>query len=515
MDRFENVKVVCKGGQIENLDVITTGLIQELSGSAKRLVNYEPSLEGGYGRVKGYSKYSSTGVTGFTDAPILGVKVAHSGVYTARKDVAGTGVDYFYGTGTTWTDITATKLSASTTRVRFINFSISQEVVVATNGFNYARHYISNQTETIINGTGAPTAPKYAEMVLARLVLAPASNPSSIAISAPNAETNFDGSAGAIEINVGDTVVGLKRFREKLYIFCRSSIYKLEGTTSADFTIVPVTRSLGCISHDSIQEIAGDLVFLSYDGLRSLAATEKIGDLELGILSQQIQPTIRILIDGTTEDEVCSCLIRGKSQYRMFLFDATVDNDLDANAIIGKVNRDGTFEWAELQGFNAYSADSEYLSSGAEVAVFGHPTDGFIYRQESGNTLGGSTAIPYLYETHALMLGDDVFRKVLHKLTIYMQAGDATTVDLDTLLDFGDMNVLQPATYTIDLDGSTAVYGTAIYNTARYGSVTLTIVRKNLIGSCFECSFRFFGTTDDETHRIDSFTLQFTKKGQR
>lgn len=512
-ERMQNIKVVCKGGQVENLDVLTTGLTPEILGYAKRLVNYEPSLEGGYARVKGYTKYSSTQVTGDSGSPILGVKVAHDGVYTARLNVAETGVDLFYGIGTTWTDITATTLSASTTKVRFISFSISQEVVIACNGLNPARRYTANQTETIINGTGSPSAPKYAEMVLNRLVLAPASNASSIALSAPNAETDFDSANGAIEINVGDVVTGLKRFREKLYIFCEGSIFRLDGSTEDDFVIVPITRSLGCLSHDSIQESAGDLIFLFADGLHSLAATERIGDLELGIVNPQIQPTVRTLIANLDEDDISSCLIRTKSQYRIF-FQEEVDNDLDASAVLGKSNRNQTYEWAELQGFNAYCADSEYLSSGTEVAVFGHPTDGYVYKQETGNTLGGTTEIPYLYETHGLMYNDDVLRKILQKITVYIQAGGDTEVELDTYLDFGDNDLLQPATITINLDGTTATWGSAVWDTATYGSVNLTVVRKNLIGSCHEAAFIFSGTTDDESHRIDSFTIQYLSKEQ-
>ena len=508
---IESLKIVCKGGQVENLDVLTAGL--QPSGAARRLVNYEPALEGGYQRIKGYSKFSASTVTGDATSPILGVKVAHSGVYAARKDVATTGVNIYYSTSGAWSSaLVATPLSASTTKVRFISYSITQPVVIATNGYNDARKFDASQTETVL--TDGPTAPKYAAMIRNRLVLAPATTSSSIAISAPNDDTLFT-SGGGVEINVGDTITGLKTFREKLYIFCQNSIFRLDGTSSTDFAVVPVTRSLGCISHDSIQETAGDLTFLFTDGLHSLAATEKIDDLELGIISPQIQPTLRRLIEGVTEDEVSSCLIRGKSQYRLFIYDATIANDLDSNGVGAKYNRDGTIEFYELQGFNSYSADSEYLNTGTERAVFGHPSNGYVYLQESGNTLGGTVEIPHLVSFIDQMMGDDKVRKVLQKITLYMQAGSTETVNLQAILDFSDPDKLQPSSIPITVSGSTATYGSAVYGVDTYGSVTLAVIRKQLIGSCYAVSISMFGNSNSEPFRVDSLVIQYAIKGKK
>jgi hypothetical protein len=508
--QIESLKIICKGGQTENLDVLTTGL--QPSGVARRMVNYEPALEGGYQRIKGYSKFSTSTVTGDPTSPILGVKVAHSGVYAARKNVATTGVNIYYSTSGAWSAaLVATPLSASTTKVRFIGYSITEPVVIATNGYDQARKFDASQVETVL--TDGPTAPKYGAMIRNRLVLAPASTSSSIAISAANDDEAY--TSGGIEINVGDTITGLKTFREKLYIFCQNSIFRLDGTTTSDFAIVPITRSLGCISHDSIQETAGDLTFLFTDGLHSLAATERVDDLELGIISPQIQPTLRDLIEGVTEDEVSSCLIRGKSQYRLFIQDATIEDDLDSNGIGAKYNRDGTIEFYELQGFNSYSADSEYLNTGTERAVFGHPTNGFVYLQESGNTLGGTTKIPHLVSFIDQMMGDDKVRKVLQKITLYMQAGSTETVNLQATLDFSDPDKLQPQSVPITVSGSTATYGSAVYGVDTYGSVTLAVIRKQLIGSCYAVGINIYGNSNSEPYRIDSMVIQYSIKGKK
>ena len=45
-----------------------------------------------------------------------------------------------------------------------------------------------------------------------------------------------------------------------LFIFGEDRIYKLSGSTTSDFAIVPVTRRIGCVDGKSIQELGGDLI---------------------------------------------------------------------------------------------------------------------------------------------------------------------------------------------------------------------------------------------------------------
>ena len=64
-------------------------------------------------------------------------------------------------------------------------------------------------------------------------------------------------------IKVDDEITGLKVFREDLFIFCQNRIFKLSGTSTSNFAITAVTRDIGCINGDTIQEFAGDLNIFS------------------------------------------------------------------------------------------------------------------------------------------------------------------------------------------------------------------------------------------------------------
>lgn len=310
MDRFAAKPISCVGGLVLNVDTLLQGT--NLPGTAVTLQNFEPDIAGGYRRVSGFSKYSSTIVADASSNPILGVKVAMSGVFACRKIAAGTDNAIYYGTGTAWTKVNTTARPGAVTKARFTAYSLFAPVVIQCDGVNYAWKW-DGTTEATINGAGAPTNPKYAALFKGRLALAGYGTGDKLSLSAANADTDFTGASGAIEFNVGDKIKGIAVFRGTLVLFCERSIKRLTGSTSVDFIIESVTESIGCLSGDTIKEIGGDLVYLATDGVRSYAATERIGDIELGLMSQSIQPIISTLLaQGFTDYQFSAMNIRKK-----------------------------------------------------------------------------------------------------------------------------------------------------------------------------------------------------------
>ena len=142
-------------------------------------------------------------------------------------------------------------------------------------------------------------------------------NKQTIVFSVPFIENNFNVAIGGGSIRVDDTIVGLKVFRQDLFIFCENRIFKLSGSSVADFSVTPVTRDIGCVNGQTIQEFAGDLIFLAPDGLRTVAGTARIGDVELGTISTVVQPLFNDNI--ATATNFTSVVIPNKTQYRVFL----------------------------------------------------------------------------------------------------------------------------------------------------------------------------------------------------
>ena len=88
----------CSGGLFNNLDPLTHG--GQFAGSAYKLINYEPALEGGYRRISGFSK-SYGELTGDTDnlVAVLGVHISadvEQGVFGMRKPASGNNHSHWY-----------------------------------------------------------------------------------------------------------------------------------------------------------------------------------------------------------------------------------------------------------------------------------------------------------------------------------------------------------------------------------------------------------------------------------
>lgn len=167
MDRWLTKSVIADGGLDLTIGILEQG--QLYPGTARELINYEPADDKGYRKILGYTKFSSTAVTGDSSAPILGVSPYNSGVVAVRK----TSTDYavYYSTGTSWTKINTATRTNAVSRARFANYSITTPVIIIVDGANYALKW-NGSSDTLINGTGAPSNPKYAVEFLRRLVLA-------------------------------------------------------------------------------------------------------------------------------------------------------------------------------------------------------------------------------------------------------------------------------------------------------------------------------------------------------
>lgn len=67
---WQTFPIEVKGGLISNLAPLQQGLLAP--GSARRLVNFEPSIEGGYRRIQGYTKFSSSFIPPYGEPRVQG-----------------------------------------------------------------------------------------------------------------------------------------------------------------------------------------------------------------------------------------------------------------------------------------------------------------------------------------------------------------------------------------------------------------------------------------------------------
>lgn len=516
MDRWTQGIVVLSGGLDSSSSPIQQGITS--NGSARALINYECLVGGGYKRTNGYSAYSDTEVPGDADTPVLGVHPFHEGVIATRLN--STSVDINYSTGSSWTTLNVSSRTGTITKTRAVTYELDMPTIVIVDGANHAFKYKSDGTTATISTPPAPSDPAYVAYHLNRLVLAGYSaNPSAISLSAPNDDENFTGGAGAVEIQVGDEVLGLRSFRNELYIVGRKSLHKLSGTSSTDFVIVPVATNIGIKDGDTLQEVGGDLIYLSRDGFRTIAGTTRIGDVELGIVSRTITSEVQDMLNSSVET-YSSITIPEKSQYRLFYHRAS-DTDTSGKGFIGtyKPTESSTYEFSTSLGFPVYCAGSDVLSNGNTLQVFGHPSNGLVYIFDDSNALG-TNPITYRYKSPPLTFPDDQVdpRKVLYKWGMAVKVEGATSFNMKVILDeFEIPSRNQPYSETIQFTDLGSSWDSVDWDEFTWAlEEALKVVRINCKGSGKTFTLEVTGSsTSDESHTIYSHILEYSVKGKR
>ena len=334
------------------------------------------------------------------------------------------------------------------------------------------------------------------------------STPSTVVFSQPFDEDAFNSGSGAGSVKVDDTIVGLKVFRENLFIFCENRIFKLTGSSSSDFAVAPVTRDIGCVNGNTIQEFAGDLIFLGPDGLRTVAGTARIGDVEIGTISRAVQPEIDKNIKDSDIFE--SIVIPDKTQYRLF-FSNTTDAEIDTEGLIC-VLKGQNFEFGKIKGIKPSATDT-FVSTGDVKALHGG-FDGYIYRQEKGNDFNG-TSIEGKYRSPDLTFGDPGIRKYMQRVILNYAPEASISADLFLRYDYESADAPRPAAYPFDSTKVVAVYGTTTYGTGTYGGSTQPLVRQPVEGSGFAVALRVNDDGTTAPYSLKGFGLEYQLGARR
>jgi hypothetical protein len=514
-DRLKTWKVDFGGGLITNTSPLAVAT--QTPGAAIKLVNFESDTRGGYSRINGYTKWDTTVVPG--EGKVLGVDVVSGTVYAARKAAGSNQYGIYYGVGSGWTALSTGRAYSSVTtyRVRTCVFNWTGETIIFVDGTNRALRWKAGAS-TLISGTGAPANPKYVAEYRYSLFLAGySSNTAAISFSVPNDETNWAAASGAGEIVVGDEVLALVPHRDSLYIFCRSSIKRLTGTSKADYKLENVTDRLGLFAEDSVVEISGDLVFCSFDGIRPLSQTERIDDVNLATISLQVQDRVRAMISAYTRQEFIAVPIRNKNQYRLFVSSENITREVTPGILgVLRNNTQGlAWEWSDIVGIKpSCGAARSYLNQ--EVVVHGD-FDGFVHRHDFGNSFDGN-GVSFSFQTPWYDNGDTTMRKTLHKLDVYYRVNGLCSFNIQTVFDYGRSNVILPTANTVETASAfLAIYSslTSLYGTAIYGATDAPIDMKNLIGSGLTYGFVVSGTTTAAPFTLQSFVIQYADKGKR
>ena len=408
------------------------------------------------------------------------------------------------------------------TNVKFVNFeSIRGQngTLYFVDGFNKIGEFAIHDDGTYhyedINEDapiGCSLIERYAERII---VSGQTANPSTVYYSNRLQPWDFTG-ASAGSIDVGDIVTGIKVFRNSLVIFCKNSIYELTNLDSTPI-IKSVTKNIGCVSGNSIQEIGGDLIFLAPDGLRTVAGTARIDDVELGSISRKILPLINELITNLANYTVSSMVIRERSQYRLFYYQSGQAAS-GQKGIIGtfKFNADGipAFEWSQTKGLPVEFCTSNINLAGTEV-LFHTDDTGYVFQHDTGNSFDGANVVAE-FQTPDMDYGDNGLRKSLYKVKVNIEPeGTQNDLLLNIKYDFNSSEVPQPASFSVGNLSASALFGFARFGLSIFGAATLPSKSILVTGSGFSNNFKFFSNDTNAPYSVNGMFVSFIAGGRR
>lgn len=385
------------------------------------------------------------------------------------------------------------------------------EKIAGVDGYNYPFSF-DGTTFTELNSIADLEGAEFVAFHKNQLFFAVGSN---LIFTAPYSDSDFTTVNGSGIISIGAKITGLIVFRDILVIFTERTINQLIGNTISDFTLQPITRNVGCVSPDTIQEIGGDVIFLGSDGLRLLGLTDRTGDFNLGLVSKPIQTEMTDLISSCSS--FSSIVVKQKSQYRIFGFNESV-TAASSKGILGTqmaIDNTSNIAWAELSGIRAYVADS-YYDNKVETILFAN-TDGYTYQMESGNSFDGA-AIPASFATPYVFMDDPRIRKTMYKLFLYTDPQGSISVDANLKFDFDTMGSVQPAAIGLsNTTSSVGFYGTSVakYGTTTYGTRLKKLFETQLIGSGFFVSLQFTTESTNPPFSLDAATLEYSTHDRR
>ena len=406
--------------------------------------------------------------------------------------------------------------------VQFVNF----ESTGGQNGTLYFVDGVNKIGEFSIHDDGtyhyedlnntAPVGCSLIERYAERIVVAGQTlNPSTVYYSTRLKPYDFTGASSG-SIDVGDIITGIKVFRNSLIIFCKNSIYELTNLDSTPI-IKSVTKNIGCVSGNSIQEIGGDLIFLAPDGLRTVAGTARIDDVELSSISRKILPLINDLLNNFGTYTISSIVIRERSQYRLFYY-KTGEADSGQRGIIGtfKYSAEGipAFEWSQTKGLPVKFCTSDLNSSGTEV-IYHADESGYVYQHDVGNSFDGNNVVAE-FQTPDMDYGDNGLRKSLYKVKANIEAeGTQNDLLLRIRYDFDNSEVPQPNNFSVGNLNSPALFGTAVFGTNVFGAAILPSKSILVNGSGFSNNFKFFSDDTNAPYSVNGMFVSFIAGGRR
>lgn len=268
------------------------------------------------------------------------------------------------------------------------------------------------------------------------------------------------GSSGSLNLysvlsKGGDSVVALAAFNGFLIIFCRKNILIYSGASSpSGMALEEQIVGVGCVARDSVVNIGTDILFLSDNGVRSLARTIQTTTMPMTDVSKNVRDDlVADYAQESTANNIKAVYHEPEGFYLITFPTAGRTYCFDIRAVLeDKTNP--AFVW---DSWNPRSL----LSARDRVLYIGKPG---VIGKYSGYTDNGSTYV-MSYATPWLDFGSPEVVKILKRIRVNVAGTRNTTFTLQWAYDY--LTSYYSDTQTIP-GGDVTEYGEAEYAVDEY-----------------------------------------------
>jgi len=357
------------------LGINTSKPPQEIDNSeVQDLLNIEFDDAGNLSTRRGVTQLSADTFSRITSLHYFSIDSGEIGILLTE----GTKLQIIETDGTGLTNLTGALTFPNNTYWQWVTFGgLAVGVNGATSGTNPVK---VDGTSTAAALGGTPPRGKYIAVWNSRVWIASASAFSRIHGSALGLPEDWTatGAAGAITLDVdtndGDPITGLFATRDALYIFKRKSIHRLvafadPNTDANNIRREVVTKDVGCVSAYSIQQIPNDVIFLSDQGVASLALVQTAEDFRTAFYSRNIKELTSF---AKTTQEIPSLHCDTGAQYWISLPGSVTSNGQKQVFVLDYLKIDeGFVRWARFDGMVAGTAYTSFLSNTGKKYIIG------------------------------------------------------------------------------------------------------------------------------------------------
>ena len=301
------------------------------------------------------------------------------------------------------------------------------------------------------------------------------------------------GAAGTLDLKTvwgNDEIVGLASIENKIVIFGKQNIAIYSGAGNpASMVLDDLITGVGLAGRDNIISMGADILFMSYEGLKSLSrVTASDGKSPIDDVSLSVRSDLTTILKSATVDNIKSVYNQGTGEVIIFMPDNDVTYCFNFAMGIKQLPKVTTWKFAKAPKCGVYDIDGTFffgLSDSVASYINYHDitiTDStstyanVTVCEAASNTWETSTCWTYAnvdynwtFQSSWMNLGDPNFAKIVKRGLVTITGGQGAASTITIAKDYEEDTTYQK-TFNLVSDSITYLWGAAIslYGSSKY-----------------------------------------------